>query len=83
MSLSKNFRNAVIIAVATAGLAASPASAVQSAGTISNGPVKPTVRWDHDAWKKCYSLTYAQWRADGASPSTSQAAADLTCGKQP
>lgn len=83
MNITKNLRNAVIIAVATAGLSTGPAMAMQGAGTISNGPVKPTVKWDHAAWKKCYSLTYAQWREDGASPSTSQAAADLTCGTQP
>lgn len=83
MNISKKLRNAVILAVATAGLATSPAMAMQGVGTISNGPVKPTVKWDQNAWKQCYTVTYAQWRDGGASPSTSQSAADLTCGKQP
>lgn len=82
-TITKHLRTATAIAVAVAGLATSPALAVQSAGSLSNGPVTPTVKWDHAAWKHCWSTTYAQWRADGSSPSNAQIAADWTCGKQP
>lgn len=83
MNIIKNIRNAAILASVVAGLATSPAMAVQGVGSISNGPVKPIVKWDYKAWKYCYATTYAQWREDGASPTTSQAAADLACGTQP
>ncbi|MCW2993258.1 MAG: hypothetical protein JWQ18_753, partial [Conexibacter sp.] len=74
MTITKKLHTAAAIAIATAGLAASPALAVQHAGAISNGPATPTVKWDHDAWKKCWAGTYAQWREDGSSPNVSQAA---------
>ena len=75
-------------ALARAGIGAglsTPAMALTPVGgtTLSSGPVKPIVQWDHAAWKTCYSTTYAQWREDGASPRTAQTAADFTCGTQP
>jgi len=88
MSIKRNLRIAAVTALACAGIGgavSTPAMAITPVGgmTLSNGPVKPIVKWDQAAWKKCYSLTYAQWREDGHSPSTSQSAADLTCGTQP
>lgn len=82
MNIKRSISTAAAVLVATAGLA-SPAGAFQSAGTISNGPVKPSVAWDYDAWKHCWTATYLQWRADGSSPTVSGYAADLTCGTQP
>ncbi len=82
MNIKRTISLAAATAIACVGIS-SPAMAFTSATTLSNGPVKPTVVWDHAAWKKCYSITYAQWREDGASPSTAQTAADWTCGKQP
>jgi hypothetical protein len=88
MNITRNIRIAAATALACAGLGtavSTPAMALTPVGgtTLSSGPVKPIVKWDHAAWKKCYSLTYAQWREDGASPSTAQTAADWTCGTQP
>jgi hypothetical protein len=77
-------RIAAIAAIATVGLSGSAIAAGPDAPTgLSAGKPRPVVKWDHAAWKKCYSLTYAQWREDGHSPTTSQNAADLTCGTQP
>jgi len=86
MNITRNLRIAAVTAIACVGIGtatSTPAVAFTPVKTISNGPVKPVVVWDQAAWKKCYSLTYAQWRESGASPSTSQSAADLTCGTQP
>jgi hypothetical protein len=88
MTITRTIRIATATALACAGIGAAvstPAMAITPIGamTLSNGPVTPVVVWDHAAWKKCYSLTYAQWREDGHSPSVSQTAADLTCGTQP
>ena len=86
MNIKRNIRIATVVAIASAGMStaiSTPAMAYSPATTISNGPVKPVVVWDHAAWKKCYTITYAQWREDGASPSTAQTAADWTCGTQP
>ena len=88
MNITRNIRIAAVTALACAGIGtgvSTPAMALTPVGgtTLSSGPVKPIVKWDQAAWKKCYSLTYAQWRESGSSPSTSQAAADLTCGTQP
>jgi len=88
MSIKRNLRIAAVTAIACVGLgtaSSTPAVAAYTPinTTLSNGPVKPIVKWDQAAWKKCYSLTYAQWREDGHSPSTSQSAADFTCGTQP
>ena len=82
MNIKRTLRIAAVTAIAAAGIS-SPAMAFSPVGTISSGPVKPVVVWDHAAWKKCYTITYAQWREDGASPSVAQDAADLTCGTQP
>jgi hypothetical protein len=84
-NITRKLHTTVALAAVTVGLAAAPAAMAgpASAGTISNGPVKPTVVWDHAAWKKCWAGTYAQWRQAGSSPGVSQNAADLTCGTQP
>ncbi len=83
MNVKRSARLAVVAAIASLAVS-SPAMAVGPANTtLGAGPVKPVVVWDHAAWKRCYSLTYAQWREDGASIQTSQTAADLTCGTQP
>ena len=82
MNIKRTITIAAATAIAAVGMS-SPAMAITPIGGLSAGPVKPVVVWDHAAWKKCYSLTYAQWREDGHSPSTSQSAADLTCGTQP
>ena len=82
MNIKRSIHIAAAVFAVTAGLA-SPAAAFEPVGGLSNGAPRPVVKWDHAAWKKCYSLTYAQWREDGASPSTAQSAADLTCGTQP
>ena len=78
----------IIASIATAAIVASAGMSSQAVaftpvGGLSNGKPKPQVVWDHAAWKKCYTLTYAQWREDGASPTVAQNAADLTCGTQP
>ena len=68
--------------IASAGMSGQ-AVAFTPVGGLSNGPAKPTVKWDQAAWKKCFSITYAQWREGGASPANSQTAAEWTCGTQP
>ena len=83
MNIKRNARIALVTAVASVGMSGSAMAFTPVNGTLSAGPVKPIVVWDHAAWKRCYSLTYAQWREDGASPQTAQSAADLTCGTQP
>ncbi len=83
-NITRRIHTTFALAAVTAGLAAAPAMAgPATTGSLSNGPVKPTVVWDHAAWKKCWAGTYAQWRAAGSNPTTSQNAADLTCGTQP
>lgn len=84
-NITRKIHTTVALAAVTVGLAAAPAAMAGPAamGSLSNGPVKPTVAWDYDAWKKCWGGTYAQWRAAGSSPTVSQNAADLTCGTQP
>lgn len=85
-NIKRSIHTALLAAVVTVGLGA-PALAAgpggPAAGTISAPKPKPVVVWDHAAWKKCWSITYAQWREDGGSVQGAQAAADLTCGKQP
>jgi hypothetical protein len=85
MNLKRNIHIALVTAVTTIGLSgpAMAAGPATSGMTLSAGKPKPVVVWDHAAWKKCWSITYAQWREDGASPNTSSAAADLTCGDPP
>lgn len=82
MNITRNIRIAAITTIACAGLS-TPALAFTPVKTLSSGPVKPVVVWDHAAWKKCWAGTYAQWREDGKSPTASQNAADLVCGEQP
>jgi hypothetical protein len=77
-----------IASIATAAVIASAgmtgqAAAVTPVGGLSNGPAHPTVKWDYDAWKKCFWITYGQWRESGSSPANSQTAAEMTCGTQP
>jgi hypothetical protein len=85
MSIARSIHLAVVAAVATAGLSASAAAAgpVPAQTTISAGKPRPVVVWDHAAWKKCWAITYAQWREDGGSVAGATAAADLTCGDPP
>jgi hypothetical protein len=68
--------------IACAGMS-SQAVAFTPVGGLSNGPAHPTVKWDYNAWKHCFWITYGQWREGGASPANSQTAAELTCGTQP
>lgn len=82
MNIKRNICIAAITIVASAGISA-PAMAFTPMKTISNGPVKPVVAWDHAAWKHCWTITYGQWRESGATPNNSATAADLTCGTQP
>lgn len=83
MNIKRSIHTTLATAVAVIGLSG-PAMAMSPAPTqLSNGPVKPTVVWDHAAWKKCWKATYIQWREDGASPNASSAAADLVCGDPP
>ena len=78
-------RNTKIIALAVAAVAAfsSTATAYTAPVKLSNGPTKPQVVWDHAAWKKCWTLSYAQARKDGHSINGSTAYADLVCGDPP
>lgn len=79
MNIKRNARIATIAAIACVGIS-TPAMAFTQVGPITSGG-KPTV--DNSAWKKCWAITYGQWREDGASISTSATAADWTCGPNP
>jgi hypothetical protein len=83
MNIKRSITTATAVLVATAGVASAPAMAFQSAGTLSNGAPQPTHKMTHAAWKHCWSTVYANWRADGFTPQSSQTAADWTCGTQP
>ncbi|WP_372789290.1 hypothetical protein [Paraconexibacter sp.] len=85
MNITRTIHIALVTAATTAALSAPALAFGPAAGptTISNGKPKPVVVWDHAAWKKCWAITYAQWREDGASPTVATAAADLTCGDPP
>ena len=84
MNIKRSSRIAALAVIATAGLSGSAVADGPAGPTaLSNGKPRPVVVWDHAAWKKCWTITYAQWREDGASPNNSATAADLTCGDPP
>lgn len=82
MNITRNSRIATAAVVAFAALTG-PAMAAGTVGTISAGHSKPQVAWDHNAWKKCWTLSYKQAREDGHSPNGATAYADLVCGAPP
>jgi hypothetical protein len=82
MDLKRNARIAIATVVSSVALG-TPAMAAGPVGTISAGPVTPTVAMSHKQWKKCWSTVYANYRGDGYSPANSTTAADWTCGDPP
>lgn len=82
MNLKRNARIAIVTVVSSVAVG-TPAMAAGPVTTIGVGPVAPSVAMSHKQWKKCWSTVYANWRADGYSPTNSTTAADWTCGDPP